>query len=264
VKNPLPSAVYRLPFSYLCPPFSRNMTILQKIWAAYAVLLFLVLMTVSLPVLLFFMAFARGERALRNNIYYLHHVFTPLFLTLVGIRLKVEGRELLDRKQSYVIVGNHSSSLDFIVHGHAFPGVFRFLAKQELQKIPVFGWVVKKMCLIVDRSSAMSRARSVVALKQHLAEGWSIFIYPEGSRNKSDDPIGPFYDGAFRIAIQTKAPLVVATILNMPNIASGYNLRPGTVRIVWDEPIPTAGMTAENIPALKERVEQMMRERLQP
>lgn len=239
------------------------MTIFQKIWAVYAVLLFLVLMTIGLPVLLFFMAVTPGERALRNNIYYLHHIFTPLFLTLVGIRLKVEGRERLDPKQSYVIVGNHSSSLDFIVHAHAFPGVFRFLAKQELQKIPVFGWVVKKMCLIVDRSSAMSRARSVVALKQHLNDGWSIFIYPEGSRNKSDDPLGPFYDGAFRIAIQTKAPLAVATITNMSKISSGYNLRPGTVRIVWEEPIATDSMTSDDILALKERAEQMMRERLQ-
>jgi 1-acyl-sn-glycerol-3-phosphate acyltransferase len=239
------------------------MTILQKIWAVYAVLLFLVLMTIGLPVLFFFMAVTPGERALRNNIYYLHHIFTPLFLTLVGIRLKVEGRERIDPKQSYVIVGNHSSSLDFIVHAHAFPGVFRFLAKQELQKIPVFGWVVKKMCLIVDRSSAMSRARSVVALKQHLNDGWSIFIYPEGSRNKSDDLLGPFYDGAFRIAIQTKAPLAIATITNMSSISSGYNLRPGTVRIVWEEPIPTGSMTADDIMPLKERAERMMRERLQ-
>ncbi|MCW5921225.1 MAG: 1-acyl-sn-glycerol-3-phosphate acyltransferase [Saprospiraceae bacterium] len=238
------------------------MTIFKKIWAGYAVLLFLMLMLASLPVLLVFMAFTPGERALRNNIFYLHHIFTPLFLTLVGIRLKVEGREKLDPKQSYVIVGNHRSALDFIVHAHAFPGVFRFLAKQELQKIPVFGWVVKKMCLTVDRSSAMSRARSVVALKENLANGWSIFIYPEGSRNKSDDLLGPFYDGAFRIAIQTKAPLAVETIVNMSKIASGYGLRPGTVRIVWDEPIPTDGMTAADIPALKERVEKMMLRRL--
>jgi 1-acyl-sn-glycerol-3-phosphate acyltransferase len=85
-------------------------------------------------------------------------MFTPVFLFLVGIRLKVEGKELLDPKGSYVIVGNHNSSLDFILNAHAFPGVFRFLAKQELQKIPVFGYIVKKMCLNVDRSSAMSRA----------------------------------------------------------------------------------------------------------
>ena len=70
--------------------------------------------------------------------------------------------------------------------------------------------------------------------------------------------LGPFYDGAFRIAIQTKAPLAVATITNMSKISSGYNLRPGTVRIVWDTPIPTHEMRAEDIPALKERVEKVM------
>lgn len=234
------------------------MTFFRKIWATYAVLLFLLLMTLSLPVLLIFMLLTPGERALRNNIFYLHHIFTPAFLALVGIRLKVEGREKLAPKQSYVIVGNHRSALDFIVHAHAFPGVFRFLAKQELQKIPVFGWVVKKMCLIVDRSSAMSRARSVVAIKQQLADGWSIFIYPEGSRNQTDDLLGPFYDGAFRIAIQTKAPLAVETIVNMSRISSGFSLRPGTVRIIWDAPIPTADLTAEDILSLKERVEKMM------
>ena len=238
------------------------MTIFRKIWAAYAAILFLVLMTLSLPVILLNMIIAPGIPALRHNIWYLHHFFTPLFLTLVGVRLRIEGREQLDKRQSYVIVGNHRSSLDFIVHAHAFPGVFRFLAKQELQKIPVFGWVVKKMCLNVDRRSAMSRARSVVALKQQLAEGWSIFIYPEGSRNKSDDMLGPFYDGAFRIAIQTGAPLVIETILNMSEIAEGYDLNPGVVRIVWDGPISTTGMTAADIPTLKSEVEQKMRERI--
>ncbi|MBC7776088.1 MAG: 1-acyl-sn-glycerol-3-phosphate acyltransferase [Phycisphaerae bacterium] len=209
------------------------------------------------------MAITPGERALRNNIYYLHHIFTPLFLTLVGVRLKVEGSEHLDPKQSYVIVGNHSSALDFIINGHAFPGVFRFLAKQELLKIPVFGFIVKKMCLVVDRSSAMSRARSVVALKQQLAEGWSIFIYPEGSRNDSDQPLAPFFDGAFRIAIQTGAPVAVQTIVNIRHItANGAGLRPGIVRIVWDEPIPTKGLGTADIEPLKEKAESVMKQRL--
>ena len=161
-------------------------------------------------------------------------------------------------------MGNHRSSLDFIVNAHAFPGVFRFLAKQELQKIPVFGWVVKKMCLIVDRSSSLSRARSVVALKQQLAEGWSIFIYPEGSRNKADDPLAHFHDGAFRIAIQTGAPVAIQTLVNIADItANGTGLWPGTVRVVWDEPIPTADLKADEVTALKERVEGIMRARLE-
>lgn len=236
---------------------------MAKIWAIYAAALFLILMTLSLPIVGFNMVITPGKRALRSNIYYLHHIFTPLFLTLVGVRLKVEGQELLDQKQSYVIVGNHNSSLDFIINGHAFPGVFRFLAKQELLKIPVFGFIVRKMCLIVDRSSAMSRARSVVALKQQLAEGWSIFIYPEGSRNVSDQPLAPFFDGAFRIAIQTGAPVAVQTIVNIKHItANGAGLRPGTVRIVWDKPIPTEGLGTADIESLKEKAENLMKQRL--
>lgn len=236
---------------------------MAKIWAIYAAALFLILMTLSLPVVGFNMVITPGKRALRSNIYYLHHIFTPIFLMLVGVRLKVEGQEKLDPNQSYVIVGNHNSSLDFIINGHAFPGVFRFLAKQELQKIPVFGFIVRKMCLVVDRSSAMSRARSVVALKQQLAEGWSIFIYPEGSRNTTDQPLGPFFDGAFRIAIQTGAPLAIQTIINIDHItAHGAGLRPGTVRIVWDEPIETRTLGAGDIEMLKEKTEEIMRQRL--
>jgi 1-acyl-sn-glycerol-3-phosphate acyltransferase len=233
--------------------------ILYQIWAGYAVLLFLLMMFFSLPIVGLNMLLSPGRRALRRNIWYLHHAFTPVFLALVGIRVRVEGMEHLHKGGSYVIVGNHRSSLDFIVNAHAFPGIFRFLAKQELQKIPVFGWIVRKMCLVVDRSSAMSRARSVVALKQELADGYSIFIYPEGSRNKTEAPLGPFYDGAFRVAIQTKAPLAVQTLVNIRDItANGSGLRPGTVRVVWEPPIETAAMRPEDIPALKTQVEALM------
>jgi 1-acyl-sn-glycerol-3-phosphate acyltransferase len=218
-------------------------------------------MTIGLPVIGIIMMLTRGNRALRYNIYYLHHIFTPTYLFLIGIRVQVEGREKLDMNRSYVLVGNHRSSLDFIVNASAFPGVFRYLAKQELLKIPVFGWVVGKMCLIVDRSSAMSRARSVVALKQQLAEGWSIFIYPEGSRNKSEAPLGPFHEGAFRIAIQTGAPVAVQTLTNITSISSpkhSIDLRPGKLRVIWDDPIETAGMGTDDIPLLRQRVEQLM------
>lgn len=241
------------------------MAFFRKIWAIYAVVLFILFMFLSMVIFLINMALTPGDRALRRNIYYLHHIFTPIFLTLVGIRVRVEGAEKLDMRQSYVIVGNHRSALDFIVNAVAFPGVFRFLAKQELHKIPVFGWVVKKMCLSVDRSSPISRARSVVDLKHQLAAGWSIFIYPEGGRNQTSEPLAPFYDGAFRIAIQTKAPIAVQTIANGQAIsatAKAIDLRPGVLRIFWDGPIETANLRPEDIPALKEQVHQMMLNRL--
>lgn len=222
-------------------------------------------MTLSLPVIGMYMIATPGPRALRHNIWFLHHIFTPVFLALIGIRLRIEGTEHLDPARSYVIVGNHRSSLDFIVNAAAFPGVYRYLAKQELQKIPVFGWVVKKMCLIVDRSSAMSRARSVINLKQQLAEGWSIFIYPEGSRNNTADALGDFHDGAFRVAIQTGAPLAIQTLVNVRDVIplnTSLELRPGILRIVWEKPIETAGLRQDNMAALKDQVRALMESRL--
>ncbi|MFZ4475153.1 MAG: lysophospholipid acyltransferase family protein [Saprospiraceae bacterium] len=242
------------------------MFLFRKFWAIYAVVLFLTLMTFSVPVLLFNMLVFRGPKALRNNIWYLHHVFTPTFLLLIGIRLQIEGSAHLDPNRSYIIVGNHRSSLDFIVNAAAFPGVYQYLAKQELMKIPVFGWVVRNMCLIVDRSSAMSRARSVVAIKQQLSAGWSVFIYPEGSRNATNEPLAPFFDGAFRIAIQTKAPIAVQTIVNIRDVSDSTRfgeLKPGNLRIIWDKPIETADLQSTHIESLKLEVEAIMRNHLQ-
>lgn len=236
--------------------------VLRKIWAVYAITLFLLLMLVlGVPVLLMNMALTPGERALRRNVRFLHHVYTPIYLALIGIRLRVEGRAHLSPEGSYVLVSNHVSALDFIVNARAYPGVFQFLAKRELHRVPVFGWVVKKMCLSVDRSDPASRARSVALLQERLAQGWSIFVYPEGRRNRTAEPLGPFYDGAFRVAIQTQAPIAVQTLTNMREIcgkADGLDLRPGTVRIVWSKPIETAGMTLDDLPRLREQVRQTM------
>jgi 1-acyl-sn-glycerol-3-phosphate acyltransferase len=237
----------------------------RVVWAIYGVILFLLMMLVSLPILGINMAFWSGKKALRKNIWYLHHPFTKVFFTLIGVRIRVHGLEHINPAHSYVMVGNHRSSLDFVANGYAFPGIFRFLAKEELQKIPIFGWVVKKMCLTVDRKSAISRARSVVALKKELEEGVSIFIYPEGSRNRTGEPLAEFYDGAFRIALQTGAPILPVTIANMSKISSAavaIDLAPGFLDIYFDPPIATTDLSADNIGALKEHTKKIMAQHL--
>lgn len=242
------------------------MGIFRRFWAGYAVILFLLMMLVlSVPVLLFNMAATPGEKALRRNIYFLHHPFTRIFFALTGVRMKIYGAEHIKKDQSYVIVGNHRSAIDFMVNASAFPGIFRFLAKEELLKVPVFGWVVKKMCLTVDRKSAMSRARSVINLKQQLADGMNIFIYPEGGRNRSDEPLAPFYDGAFRIALQTKAPIIVQTVANITSVTGSVHsidFQPGVLHIHCDPPIETDQYSVDHIPELKEKVRQMMLQHL--
>jgi len=236
------------------------MRIFRFIWAVYGALLFLLMMLLSIPYILLIMAISPGKSALRRNIWYLHHPFSDTFFLLTGIRIRPHGRELFDAKQSYVIVSNHKSSLDFIANAKSFPGIFRFLAKDELKKVPIFGWVVKKMCLTVDRKSAISRARSVVAMKKELEEGVSVFIYPEGSRNKGDEPLGQFYDGAFRIAIQTGAPVLPMTIVNVEKVcdSSKMDLSPGVLHIYYDAPIPTKDLKSDDVDTLKNLVREKM------
>jgi 1-acyl-sn-glycerol-3-phosphate acyltransferase len=239
------------------------LSILRKVWAIYAVILFLIMMLVSIPILLSFMIITPGQRALKSNIHYLYHIFTPIFLTLIGVRLQITGQECIDVSRPSVIIGNHRSALDFIVNAHAWPGIFRFLAKSELLKIPIFGWVVGKMCLIVDRSNGMSRARSMVALKQEIQSGWSVFIYPEGSRNTTQQALTKFYDGAFRIALQSGAPIVMVVIQNISDIAASgksLDLGPGVLRIKYCGLIETSGLDASSVDLLKDQAfDQMYR-----
>jgi len=106
------------------------------------------------------------------------------------------------------------------------PGEKRPLAKKELLKIPVFGWIASSAAVIVDRSSGESRKKSMDRLKNILSNGTSILLFAEGTQNRSKEPLQPFKDGAFRIAIDAQEP-----ILPMVVVGAGPLMPPGTIRI---------------------------------
>jgi 1-acyl-sn-glycerol-3-phosphate acyltransferase len=83
----------------------------------------------------------------------------------------------------------------------------RILGKYEMVKVPVFGWIYRAAVILVDRRDSETRSRSVRALKSALKHHISIFIFPEGTFNETPAPLKEFYDGAFRIAIETKSPI---------------------------------------------------------
>lgn len=196
----------------------------------------------------------------------MHHIYTRIFFFLILIIVKVKGRRKLNHKKSYIIVSNHCSAIDFMANALAYPGAYKYLAKAELAKVPLFGYVVKKLCVLVDRTNNRSKAESVNILKDTLAAGYSIFLYPEGTRNRGDEAsLGVFHNGAFKIAIQTQTPIAVQTIIDSRNITktgSSLDLSPGTIKIIWEEPIEVEGLKISDIPQLKEKVRNVMLEKL--
>jgi 1-acyl-sn-glycerol-3-phosphate acyltransferase len=141
-------------------------------------------------------------------------------------------------------------------------GQFRALAKKELLKLPIFGWIAKIMCVVVDRSSNESRRKSMENLKHILGLGISVLIFPEGTQNRTKEPLQQFYDGAFRIAVETQEPILPIVVLGAGKIMPPGKafIQPGNIVVVVGEPIPTSGFTLADVKDLREKVFGIMSE----
>jgi 1-acyl-sn-glycerol-3-phosphate acyltransferase len=148
----------------------------------------------------------------------------------------------------------------------AFKGQhFRVLGKAEIAKVPVFGFVYRKAAVLVDRGSTGARAKSVSILKAILRKNVSVVIAPEGTFNMTGKPLKDFYDGAFRIAIETQTPIKPVLFLDAfkrLNYKSIFSFSPGKSRAVFLEEISVEGLNQNDLPELKIRVYDQMHEAL--
>lgn len=182
-------------------------------------------------------------------------------MTFFFIRVRIKNKNLIDKNKTYVFIGNHQGMLDIPVFALACDNVFRFLAKAELMKMPVVGYVIRKLYVKVDRKDKNDRARSMETMLQSLRDHISIFICPEGTRNKTEKPLLEFKEGAFRIAIESQLPLAVLVLKNSRDLLHPLRpleLSPGIMRGEWCAVIETKGMTQNDVPALKEKAANAM------
>src|SRR5215216_5601380 len=210
----------------------------------YAVVLFIVLM---IPVFLFalpvsFLGNIRGG----NLIYKACRLWGDVWFALIFIRHKNIYNEPLRKDESYIFVTNHISYLDAPTIVKTFRQPLRTLGKVEMTKIPVFGFIYRKAIVTVDRSSAENRAKSVLILKSVLRKGISVLVFPEGTFNTIRQPLKEFYNGAFRIAIESNTPVKPVIFLDTYNrmpYERLFSLNPGINRSVFLEEISTDGLT---------------------
>jgi 1-acyl-sn-glycerol-3-phosphate acyltransferase len=235
---------------------STTLILLYRFWVF---LVFTVFMLLFLPGIV--LPFFFGQRAGRIGYAFLW-LWSGVFSILTFIHYEFHGRENFKKGKSYIYVSNHTSFLDIPGLRLLIPGQFRPLAKKELLKIPVFGWIAKAATVIVDRTSQQSRKKSIERLRQLLHDGLSILIFVEGTQNRSKEPLQPFHDGAFRIAVDTQEPLLPMVVIGAGKLMppSTINVLPGKIRIYVGTEIPTAGLTHDDIPALKSKTFEIMKE----
>ena len=136
------------------------------------------------------------------------------FMILSGIRFSVRGKHHFDGLENAIIVCNHNSMLDIPVSFPFLPRANKTIAKKSLSKVPIFGWIYSIGTVLVDRNDSKSRQASFDQMKYVLNHGLDMLIYPEGTRNKTSAPLKSFYDGAFKLSIETQKPIVPVVLLN--------------------------------------------------
>lgn len=191
-----------------------------------------------------------------HGVYIINRIAIFIWSVVVGMRYKIRGLENITKEQTYVVVVNHVNAADMMATAYGQRVPAKPLVKRELTLIPGLGQLFSLMCLPVDRSSKEARHASKVRMLNELKQGISILIFPEGTRNRTKNPLIPFFDGAFELAIDAQVPILPVVLSNIRHINKVDTLlvQPGTMEITHLPPVSTKGMLPEQLETLKQTV----------
>jgi 1-acyl-sn-glycerol-3-phosphate acyltransferase len=236
---------------------------LQWVYCIYAFVSFIAIMLLIFPFAIIASFFGRIRGG--NMVMRLCMIWADIWFTLIFIFQKRIYETPHDKSKSYIFVSNHISYLDAAILPKAIRQPIRPLGKVEMSKVPVFGFIYRYAIVTVDRSSAANRANSVRLLKSIISKGISVMVFPEGTFNMGTTPLKEFYDGAFRVAIETQTPVKPVLFLDayrrMP-YESLFLMTPGISRILYLDEIPVDGYTLADIGKLKDEVYAIMEKKL--
>ncbi|MCX6316134.1 MAG: lysophospholipid acyltransferase family protein [Bacteroidetes bacterium] len=239
------------------------MKLFKAIYSVYACITFIAVMLVVFPFALIAGFFGRIRGG--NLMIRLCMLWADIWFTLIFIRHSKIYESPHDKKRSFIFVSNHISYLDAAIIVKAYRQPFRPLGKVEMARVPIFGYIYRNAIVTVDRSSAANRANSVRVLKSLINKGISVMVFPEGTFNMGTTPLKEFYDGAFRVAIETQTPVKPVLFLDayrrMP-YESLFLMTPGRSRIVYLDEIPVAGYTTADVKKLRDEVYAIMEQKL--
>ena len=227
-----------------------------RIWALWGLLIFAVTTTiVVIPICLTFLVKEPGGTETFRRI---SKLWMQVFLNLIACPLRIKGKQYFEKGKTYVVVSNHNSLMDVPITTPFVPGANKTIAKKSFTKAPLFGWIYRRGSVLVDRDSDESRRKSYEDMKLTLAEGLHMVIYPEGTRNRTNDPLKKFYDGAFKLAIDSKKDIIPTVIFNTRKVlppTKTFYLEPHVLQMHFLPPVSSQNITSRE---LKEKVFRLM------
>lgn len=184
----------------------------------------------------------------------------------MGLTFSVHGAEKVVPGTSYIVTPNHQSNADILALVLVLPLRFRWVLKKSLLRIPVFGWgLARTGAIAIDRSNRRQSVESLKRASEKLKDGWSVLIYPEGTRTP-DGELLPFKKGAFMMAVQTGIPILPVTSNGAFKVLPRNSIwfRPGHITVTIGDPIVTEGLTEQDVPALMEKTRAEISKSLDP
>ncbi|MCS7019919.1 MAG: lysophospholipid acyltransferase family protein [Cytophagales bacterium] len=186
-----------------------------------------------------------------------YKIWGTLLFVFGGLPVKVVGTENLPKDRPYILTPNHVSYLDVPLMVYAIPDLFVFVGKSSLGKIPIFGYIFRRVHIPVNRVNPKSGLHALQKAKQRLAAGRSVLIFPEGGFGRIQPPaLAPFKEGAFRLAVETGAPIVPVTMpFNWQILPerSGWHIYRRQALVIIHPPIETKQLTLANVDTLKDQ-----------
>ncbi|MGL4763268.1 MAG: lysophospholipid acyltransferase family protein [Sarcina sp.] len=190
--------------------------------------------------------------------------WTEPFIKLSGARVKVFGAENVPADIPVLFVSNHQSNFDIPLLMYYIDKPKGFIAKKELEKIPMISeWMKMMGCIFMDRSNLRKSASAIIDGIKILKAGQSLVIYPEGTRSKGG-PMAEFKAGSFKLATKSKVPIIPVTINGSYKImdGNGHKIRPADVELYLHKPIYTDKLTKEEELALPKLVQNIVASKL--
>jgi len=225
-------------------------------------LLAVVLLILSLPFLLINLIVGLFNMSARDRLTMLAmRIVFNIALIPTGIRIHVTGLENIDKDTTYIFIGNHRSIVDILVSYKLFPKITSFIAKKEIKPVPILSWWMMLLHdLFLDREDIKQGMKIILTAIEYAKSGINICVFPEGTRNRGEEPMLPFHAATFKIADKSGCPIIPMTMYNMSAVFEDQfpKIKPADVYIDFGDPIYVKDLAPEDKKRLSEYVRDIM------